>query len=116
MADAKARHYIGHRAPGQAGPGTVMRTFADGKADDLPLCRDLVDHSPDGFQWGYAGSGPAQLAFALVYDATGDERLTRQVYQDFKREIVVTLPDQWRLEAENIAEFARTLAHAPPIV
>jgi hypothetical protein len=26
---------------------------------------DLYNHSPDGFEWGYHGSGPAQLALAL---------------------------------------------------
>lgn len=27
---------------------------------------DIRKHSPDGFAWGYGGSGPAQLALALV--------------------------------------------------
>lgn len=32
-----------------------------------------VRHSPDGFSWGYAGSGPADLARCLLIDALGDE-------------------------------------------
>ena len=35
----------------------------------------IVNHSPDGFQWGYPGSGPAQLALALLYDVTADREL-----------------------------------------
>jgi hypothetical protein len=27
---------------------------------------DLWNHSPTGLEWGYAGSGPAQLALALI--------------------------------------------------
>lgn len=27
---------------------------------------DLFRHSPDGFAWGYGGSGPAQLSIAIV--------------------------------------------------
>lgn len=27
---------------------------------------DLQNHSPDGFAWGYAGSGPAQLALGML--------------------------------------------------
>ena len=30
---------------------------------------DLANHSPTGFEWGYGGSGPAQLALALLADA-----------------------------------------------
>ena len=27
---------------------------------------DLSNHSPDGVEWGYAGSGPAQLALGIL--------------------------------------------------
>lgn len=27
---------------------------------------DLFNHSPTGFEWGYGGSGPAQLALAIL--------------------------------------------------
>ena len=33
----------------------------------LPLYLEKIDHSPTGFAWGYEGSGPAQLAWALLY-------------------------------------------------
>jgi len=29
---------------------------------------DLMNHSPDGFEYGYGGSGPAQLALAILAD------------------------------------------------
>lgn len=35
----------------------------------------ITDHSPDGFQWGYSGSGPAQLAAAILYEITDDTEL-----------------------------------------
>ena len=34
---------------------------------------DLRTHSPDGFEWGYGGSGPAQLALALAADVLADD-------------------------------------------
>src|SRR5215813_14027095 len=43
----------------------------DGRAEPLPVRLDLYNHSPDGFEWGYAGSGPAQLALAILADALG---------------------------------------------
>ena len=42
--------------------------------------RDLWNHSPTGFEWGYCGSGPAQLALALLADHLGEpppENFTR---------------------------------------
>ena len=36
----------------------------DGRPLDPRL--DLCSHSPSGFEWGYGGSGPAQLALALL--------------------------------------------------
>lgn len=107
------RAYVGDRKPLTAGPGTVWRVERNGARTLLPPCFEMVNHSPSGLSWGYNGSGPSQLSFALVYDATGDERLARKVYQRFKFEIVSGLPDRWQLEAENIAAFARSLEHVP---
>src|SRR4051812_34392408 len=46
---------------------------------------DLRNHSPDGFNWGYGGSGPAQLSLALLADATGEPDTATRLYQEFKR-------------------------------
>src|SRR5262245_1074294 len=63
---------------------------------------DLRNHSPDGFNWGYAGSGPAQLALALVADAIEDDTLAQECYQAFKLCVVANeernhweLTDEW---------------------
>lgn len=36
------------------------------------------------FDWGYDGDSPSQLALAILYDHTGDERRSLEHYQDFK--------------------------------
>lgn len=104
------RAYAGARAPDRVGPNVVTRVEANGQRSPLDPRYDLRNHSPDGFEWGYGGSGPAQLALALVADATGDDELARKVYQKFKFEIVAGLGDMWILEAGNIADFAKSLA------
>ncbi|MFC7114026.1 DUF6166 domain-containing protein [Natronoarchaeum sp. GCM10025703] len=74
---------------------------------------DLLSASPSGFEWGYGGSGPAQLSIALLAHAY-DEEFAVDHYQSFKREIVSELPengwtlnftdlDAWRREAVNSA-------------
>uniref|UniRef100_UPI003AF96E02 DUF6166 domain-containing protein n=2 Tax=Thiolapillus sp. TaxID=2017437 RepID=UPI003AF96E02 len=35
---------------------------------------DLANKSPTGFSWGYRGSGPAQLALAILADYLRDEQ------------------------------------------
>lgn len=40
-------------------------------------------HSPTGFEWGYGGSGPADLAFSILWDLLGETTANR-FYQDFK--------------------------------
>lgn len=42
-----------------------------------------VRHSPDGFEWGYGGSGPAQLAFAILLHLTGDPDWSREQYRRY---------------------------------
>lgn len=60
---------------------------------------DLANHSPTGFSWGYAGSGPSQLALAIAADLYGDERAL-EVYQDLKHGLVA--------DADGDARFVAT--------
>ena len=45
---------------------------------------DIHNHSPAGFEWGYGGSGPAQLSLALIADVTGNDFLAEQFHQKLK--------------------------------
>ena len=72
---------------------------------------DLRNHSPDGFEWGYGGSCPAQLALALLADCLHDDQQALSLYQDFKWRIVVTLPhDGWTLTDAQIRQSVESLA------
>src|SRR6185503_6025024 len=71
----------------------------------LPLRLDIKNHSATGFAWGYAGSGPAQLALALLMDSTGDSELAQTHYQDFKSEVVSQWADCWTISAKEIRDF-----------
>jgi hypothetical protein len=63
--------------------------------DDVKLHPDesqkLYNHSPDGFAWGYGGSGPSQLALAIMLKCT-DAKQAQRLYQDFKADIIAELP------------------------
>jgi len=76
-----------------AGPGTVL---LDGARLPLPALNGEVErrHSPTGYQWGYAGSGPAELARAILVALYPDDPLVRLpvCYQHFKADVIAKLP------------------------
>lgn len=62
----------------------------------------LRNHSPDGFEWGYCGSGPAQLSLAILLDHFGNPGDALQLYQHFKEQIISTFGDEWEITGEEI--------------
>lgn len=64
------------------------------------------NHSPTGFSWGFGGSGPAQLALALLLDVVGEEEARRH-YQAFKWDVVSTWPQDgpWEISADEIRRW-----------
>lgn len=66
---------------------------------------DLSNHSPTGFEWGYCGSGPAQLALALLADHLCDPQQALDLHQRFKWQVVTELPyKRWTLTSLDIDE------------
>jgi hypothetical protein len=90
--------YKGHVTPGD------MNWAATVDDDPLNPRNDLFNHSPDGFSWGYAGSGPAQLALALLCDHIGDDKRALALYQDFKNAVLARIDKDecWELSSDDI--------------
>ena len=51
----------------------------------------VARHSPNGFAWGCGSSGPAQLALAILLQATNRETAVAH-YQAFKWDVIAKLP------------------------
>lgn len=71
----------------------------------------LKNHSPDGFNWGYAGSGPAQLALAILLEVTDDESTALRYYQEFKFQVIAAISSQetnWTMKESKIVEWLDT--------
>lgn len=76
----------------------------------------LFNHSPDGFAWGYGGSGPAQLALALLLAVTGNDELSLRLYHDFKDEFVSAWPQGAHTAEVDIAAWvAAVVAERPEL-
>jgi len=87
----------------------------DHVAQPLP---HVVWHSPDGFEVGYPGSGPADLALSMVADAVGEKQTREQAkhfdpsscpravraHQEFKQEFIALLDRNaaWEIEASKV--------------
>ena len=90
--------YYGLSDGGLAGPKRVVVVEGDLPTRDLDPRFDLACHSPDGFNWGFAGSGPAQLALAICAHALGDDARALAIYQEFKRVHVANLGTSWAMD------------------
>lgn len=81
----------------------------------LPLHLGLVNHSPSGFEWGYGGSGPSQLAFCILYEYYIMEKkmhfedalpLAKQYYQQFKWAFISGIKeDRFVITGDQIERF-----------
>jgi hypothetical protein len=78
------------------GIASTREIYLDGVYLDPADSQKVWNHSPDGFNWGYGGSGPAQLALAIVLRLTGGY----ENYQDFKFKFVAGLPQGENFEVE----------------
>lgn len=65
--------------------------YLDGKLLRPERSQKIRNHSPDGFNWGYGGSGPAQLALAILANYMDDESAV-WYYQQFKFTFIAGLP------------------------
>ncbi|ERG97399.1 DUF6166 domain-containing protein [Haloquadratum walsbyi] len=75
---------------------------------------DLVNHSPSGFEVGYRGSGPAQLACGLLLDHYDDTQVAREHYIAFRSRVISQLECNgpaacWYLTGEEIDAAMATI-------
>src|SRR4051812_2099889 len=87
--------------------GNRQGQVAEVTINDRPLNPrlDLRNHSPNGFEWGYGGSGPAQLALVILADHLGDDDKALQLYQFFKWQVVAFLPhESWTLTSDEVED------------
>lgn len=68
--------------------------FIDDEQLSPARSQSVWNHSPDGFNWGYHGSGPAQLALAIMLELTDDEDMSIRLHQRLKQDFLADLPDE----------------------
>jgi hypothetical protein len=93
-------------------PVTGPLQFIERGAGDLPKRLDLYNHSPTGFEWGYHGSGPAQLALAILAHHIKDDERAVRLHQYFKDDVVAHFDrDEWEITSEDIDRWLELLPY-----
>ena len=93
--------YRGYFAPGDArdtsGKKIVTMEVA---GNHFPLGFQSPDNTQ--FNWGFPGKGPRNLAWAILYDATGSTRYAESKAHAFKRDFLVHRDQTAPLEIDGI--------------
>ena len=90
----------------------TVAIYQGGRMQALPARWDLRDHSPDGFNWGFGGSGPSQLALAMCADALDSDAQALAIYQQFKNAFVaLQQADEWEISADDVRAMIHRLGH-----
>jgi len=102
--------YVRFRVDGQA----VVLNLSEHRRLSPERSLDLVNHSPTGFEWGYTGSGPAQLACELLLDYYDDTQVVREYYIMFRNHVISQLECDghaacWHLSGREIDAAMATI-------
>jgi hypothetical protein len=104
-----AKRFAGMRFP----HGCVVVVMDEHGERKLDPRYDLRKHSPDGFEWGYGGSGPAQLALALCAECCISREQALDVYHEVKRTLVASWrQDSWEITKEELDAVLAPLLRA----
>ena len=70
----------------------------------------VQNHSPDGFNWGYTGSGPAQCALGIMLEVTNDKRRSLNLYHKLVSDAISQIPEGelFEITEERILEWIKT--------
>jgi hypothetical protein len=86
--------------------GVLQRTeqggfevYLDGEYLSPKHSQGIFNHSPDGFAWGYNGSGPSQLALAVLLKNC-DKGIAVAQYKQFREAVIAKLDRNSGFEIE----------------
>ncbi len=88
------KHYSGQRTI----DGIVVTV--DGRPLDARF--DIEVYDDKGFEWGYEGSAPRQLALAILADHLGDADRARNAVDAFTSTVIANLDNDWTLDSTAI--------------
>lgn len=99
--------YYGERAA----DGTVVVFTKQGLTGRPIGLAHFVRHSPTGFNWGYGGSGPADLALSILIDVLGrgakNSARADRLYQAFKWAYIATAGERFSISEDQVLAWVK---------
>lgn len=94
--------FVGHRTES----GCRVLVWDGSRHRPLSPMLSLLRKSPTGFEWGYGGSGPAQLSFAILWSVYQDEDFCLSTYQEFKYHVISRLEKRaWTISESEVKSW-----------
>lgn len=104
----------------KAAPGVDYRKFRQhaslhpdvtmerrGREPVVNIVQGLVYHSPDGFEWGYGGSGPSDLSLNILAHFVPEPEAWR-LHRDFTEDVISRVPfEGGRISAARVMDWIR---------
>lgn len=78
----------------------TREVWINGKKLNPAKSQAVRNHSPDGFSWGYGGSGPMQLGLAIMLEVFPDDATS--LYREFTRNVIARIPTEKSFKATMI--------------
>ncbi|MDF3604913.1 DUF6166 domain-containing protein [Paracoccus sp. DMF-8] len=92
--------YIGDR--------TIDGVVVEVNGQDLPSHTDIKQFTNAAYEWGYEGLAATQLAFAMLYDHSGDASLSIRLAKPFMQEVTANFGNEWEMTGADMdAAIAR---------
>lgn len=84
--------------------GTRTIDGLDVTVDGRPLTdhRAVKEYTDAGFEWGYPGDSPRQLALAILFDHLGDAAAAIAGADGFMKSTVAIFDNEWSLTSAEI--------------
>lgn len=96
-----------------------MKTFAGDRTidgivvtlDGTPLDphTDTHKYADGGFEWGYEGAAPSQLAYAILVEHLGDARKAEALQDRFMRSVTANFENEWVMTTTDIDQALSAL-------
>lgn len=94
-------------------PDYKHRVYVDGKRLSYKKTLKYIRIGYTGFEWGYGGAGPQQLAFAMLLELT-NEKIARTLLVEFTNRFVSKLPrdKNFSVPKEEVLKIIEECSHA----
>jgi hypothetical protein len=84
-----------------------LKVLVDGRPLDPAFAiRCICDK---GFEWGYEGAAPSQLALAILADHYGDAAKALALHEGFMSRIVANFANEWEMTSTDVDAAVRAL-------